>query len=51
MWPSIRYALKYKLGAELTEETEVAWKYVYNYIVLKMSEGMSRAAVENEHRK
>ena len=42
MWPSIQYGLKYKLGSELTEETEIAWKYVFNYIVLKMAEGMAK---------
>ena len=42
MWPSIQYALKVKLGSELTEETELAWKFVFDYIVMKMSEGMEK---------
>ena len=42
MWPSIQYGLKYKMGDELTEEVETAWKCVFNYIVFKMAEGIAK---------
>ena len=42
MWPAIDYTIAYKLGADYTSELSAAWRNIFNFITIKMSEGMTQ---------
>lgn len=46
LWPAIRDAFKVKLGDQFTQETELAWRHVFEYIKSNLSEGIKQGELE-----
>ncbi|KAL5008329.1 hypothetical protein ScPMuIL_014229 [Solemya velum] len=47
LWPSIRDVLKERLNDDFTEESEMAWKHVFDYIAGKIAEGILQRKENN----